>query len=605
VLKRFTFTEEDADYQWEKLRSAYMLAEWSEEYFNNRALFSDYYLKERLTDPKITPEWNEDVRPVGREIYNHIITARKNYTRQTEEVIRRGLYKPVFKLLGFDFAKQKSSASAAAAADYLLYTPGDKSKPIAAALTYVWNRNLDDVDESREGAEEHNIELDARWKLLTGSDIDRYYTEQSPPHEILFVDWDFDAKSHPNTIRYLENFATKLSQRREAKQGKMPWIALHWPRYIELYDSPKIICRQTADTLIATVDTYNYCALNSTIIIKPDAHDYSPYFWIAILNSGLQAYIYNLLAQEEDRAFAEVKPTNLRKLPIRRITFTTSVNERERLTREIVDAYDLGDNAGVLQRVQVTINTGKTDVVHDLLAHLAQRMIDLNKQKQGEVKRFLGWLEKRLQIRPDKNGATGIGSLTGKTILQGYLGDYQKGEDDPPWREFYYRLYQNRNRFAISLSEVDGEIQREYEKSLATLLPIKSDLARTDVLIDKIVYRLYGLTDEEIELIERPQYEQALADAKAQVVADEAITVDEEKIEKIAEGILPAARRFFERVDPTSVEELLTASFPTGAVCHRKRPHSSSRAITTCVPSQLTWTFRRVSSHIQRPWKWC
>ena len=154
VLKRFTFTEEDAAYQWEKLRSAYMLAEWSEEYFNNRALFSDYYLKERLTDPKLTPEWDEDVRPVGREIYKHIVTARKNYTRQTEDVIRKGLYEPVFKLLGFDFAKQKSGASAAAAADYLLYTPGDKSKPIAAALTYVWNRNLDDVDESREREED-------------------------------------------------------------------------------------------------------------------------------------------------------------------------------------------------------------------------------------------------------------------------------------------------------------------------------------------------------------------------------------------------------------------------------------------------------------------
>jgi len=66
VLKRFTFTEEDAAYQWEKLRSAYMLAEWSEEYFNNRALFSDYYLKERLTDEQITPEWREDVKPIGR-----------------------------------------------------------------------------------------------------------------------------------------------------------------------------------------------------------------------------------------------------------------------------------------------------------------------------------------------------------------------------------------------------------------------------------------------------------------------------------------------------------------------------------------------------------
>src|SRR6266540_7260478 len=80
VLKRFTFTEEDAAYQWEKLRSAYMLAEWSEEYFNNRALFSDYYLKQRLTDPQITPEWAEDVRPIGRAVYSHLVTARKAYT---------------------------------------------------------------------------------------------------------------------------------------------------------------------------------------------------------------------------------------------------------------------------------------------------------------------------------------------------------------------------------------------------------------------------------------------------------------------------------------------------------------------------------------------
>jgi hypothetical protein len=55
VLKRFTFTEGDSDYQWEKLRSAFTLAEWTEPDFNNRALFSDYYLKERLTDPALTP----------------------------------------------------------------------------------------------------------------------------------------------------------------------------------------------------------------------------------------------------------------------------------------------------------------------------------------------------------------------------------------------------------------------------------------------------------------------------------------------------------------------------------------------------------------------
>ena len=44
------------------------------------------------------------------------ITARKNYTRQPEDVIRKGLYEPLFKLLGFEFAKQKSGASSAATA---------------------------------------------------------------------------------------------------------------------------------------------------------------------------------------------------------------------------------------------------------------------------------------------------------------------------------------------------------------------------------------------------------------------------------------------------------------------------------------------------------
>jgi hypothetical protein len=32
----------------------------------------------------------------------------------------------------------------------------------------------------------------------------------------------------------------------------------------------------------------------------------------------------------------------------------------------------------------------KSDVVHDLLAFLAERMLEMNKQKQKEIKGFLG-----------------------------------------------------------------------------------------------------------------------------------------------------------------------------------------------------------------------
>ena len=56
VLRRFTYTEPDADAQYDKLLSAYAVADWSEPFFNNRALFSDYYLNERL--PGLA-EWRE------------------------------------------------------------------------------------------------------------------------------------------------------------------------------------------------------------------------------------------------------------------------------------------------------------------------------------------------------------------------------------------------------------------------------------------------------------------------------------------------------------------------------------------------------------------
>ena len=55
-----------------------------------------------------------------------------------------------------------------------------------------------------------------------------------------------------------------------------------------------------------------------------------------------------------------------------------------------------------LSRVQAVLDANQTDVIHDLLAHLAQQMIDLNKQKQGEMRRFLRWLEDRTEDRPEQ-----------------------------------------------------------------------------------------------------------------------------------------------------------------------------------------------------------
>jgi hypothetical protein len=375
------------------------------------------------------------------------------------------------------------------------------------------------------------------YPVLKGADIGRYHLEYSNTY--LIHDWEKWRTPESVVQVYLEHALVPS----------------------------KILTRQTADRIEAVVDESMYVTAKSvhTTIIS-DAN-YNAYFVSAVLNSNLMTYVYRWRTGEAGRTFAQVKLYDLRELPIRQINFATSTNERERLTREAIGAYDIGDNADVLAQTGSALDAGKSDVVHDLLAHLAQRMIDLNKQKQTEVKRFLGWLEAKLKIRP-KDEEKGIDSLAGKTVIQGYLGDYQKGESETSWQDFYYRLHQNRNRVGASLTDVEGEIQREYEKSLETLIPIKRDLARTDALIDKIVYRLYGLTDAEIELIERPQYEQALTDAKAQAIADDTIKGDTEEekteqvIDKIAEAILPAAQRFFERIEPRDVETTLDSDLP-------------------------------------------
>ncbi|MDY0391944.1 MAG: hypothetical protein RBR89_00875 [Candidatus Bipolaricaulis sp.] len=145
----------------------------------------------------------------------------------------------------------------------------------------------------------------------------------------------------------------------------------------------------------------------------------------------------------------------------------------------------------------------QSDVVHDLLAFLAEEMIRLNEEKREEMKNFLSWLEAELQIQPDKMGNTGIEALTGKTALKNYLGDYQKGEPEVPFDELWKILQKNKARIGRKLThEFMAELRDAYERSLAKLRPIKERLCVTDKLIDQIVYRLYGLTPEEIKIVE-------------------------------------------------------------------------------------------------------
>ncbi len=308
-----------------------------------------------------------------------------------------------------------------------------------------------------------------------------------------------------------------------------------------IYAKTKLLIRQTAKYPIATLHTGAYYR-NSLVAFFGTTH-VSDYYILTLLNATLIRTFYrDKFVESGQQTFPQVKVSSLRQLPFRRIHFTTNTDMRNELAstltaqaeamttaqasleplRDVASfrASELGQTIAAMLPVVEPVETeaqgqflafkeGATgaeehsDVVHDLLAHLAQRMLNLNKHKQAEMQRYLSALEMRLNI--EHKGKTGIDALAGKTTIQNYLGDYQKGEEEQPWENIHAVLSRNKKKFGVSKHVLEqphhGQLRADYEASLAMLRPIKAQLSCTHALIDQVVYLLYGLTEDEVRMV--------------------------------------------------------------------------------------------------------
>lgn len=93
-------------------------------------------------------------------------------------------------------------------------------------------------------------------------------------------------------------------------------------------------------------------------------------------------------------------------------------------------------------------------------------------------------------------------ALKNKTKVKEYW------KKDVGWEGFLSALEQNRGAIQstksidVSRREPQEAIKDEFNKSVTKLLPLLERIDLTDKLIDQIVYRLYGLTKEEIGIVE-------------------------------------------------------------------------------------------------------
>lgn len=172
---------------------------------------------------------------------------------------------------------------------------------------------------SLEQIKSHNIENDFVRPTIKGEHIRKYYIPNIPPLYIIYVNSNFEIHNVPNTAAYLENNKALLIKKCvEKRNGNRDWFELFRSRdENELKIHPKIILRQTGDSIIAAIDNIGYYSIDSTnvIILKPQYHNIINYL-LAILNSKLINFYYQEISQENGRVLAQVKPIRIKGIPI-------------------------------------------------------------------------------------------------------------------------------------------------------------------------------------------------------------------------------------------------------------------------------------------------
>lgn len=112
-------------------------------------------------------------------------------------------------------------------------------------------------------------------------------------------------------------------------------------RSIELFNTNKIVIRQTGDKLIADLDTKNFITRHSVhLVYVKEEFKYIPLMYIlCLLNSEMINFYYQSIIPERGKAFAEVKIVNLQQLPIK-VTNKTKIDKISEIGYKIKSLYD-------------------------------------------------------------------------------------------------------------------------------------------------------------------------------------------------------------------------------------------------------------------------
>lgn len=341
------------------------------------------------------------------------------------------------------------------------------------------------------------VENEVIRKALRGETVDRYEIKWDNTYLIYPYKLscnktiplsEEELESYSNTYQYLSKKRDDLTGRNYFDNSSKYWFELWNQRDLLHQSSRKIVVQENSakNEFVIANEEYFYLDTCCGISVKAES-GLSDLYVLAVLNTNLLDFIFKQITVPKAGGHYIHKPMFLERIPIARIFFTIPKKEREKEVGDAIKFYNALDQVNILKWTEQELTRKRNDTIHDLLAYLAEQMIDMNKKKNEEIKGFLKWLEREIGAEID--------NFANKTAIKEY--------HEHDFNQLLEVLKKNRNKLSINPSDRKTQelLENQFTKSLSILSPLKARIKTTDELIDEIVYRLYGLTEEEIKIV--------------------------------------------------------------------------------------------------------